>query len=192
METEQQELRRSCEDLRLTLSDKKKRVLLDQTSNNAPDVGRARPATETESRPYSSLYSEQSQGPLRITPASNRDAVPNYFLTAPNFPAAPSFPRVQSGPKALIGWDKPAPTQQISSPPLNAVSPRNVGVSAFSSGPGSNIGTRIPISSSARFSGTTANANMGEARAVHIPGDMGGSRIPSGRGGYAYLPERAF
>ncbi|KAK3379891.1 hypothetical protein B0T24DRAFT_663978, partial [Lasiosphaeria ovina] len=139
METEQQELRRSCEDLRLTLSDKKnelmrsqelynklkKRVLLDQTSNNAPDVGRVRPATETESRPYSSLYSQQSQGPLRIMPGSERDAVPNYFPTTPNFPAAPSFPRVQSGPKALIGWDKPAPTQQISSPPLDAVSPRN-------------------------------------------------------------------
>ncbi|KAK4134206.1 hypothetical protein BT67DRAFT_497117 [Trichocladium antarcticum] len=168
MEREEHGLKRTCEDLRLTLDSRtrelsqsqelysklKQRVLLNQTQNLAPGVSRSRTPVQGGGPFDAGRGHSQSQLPRPVLPPGTTRAT----AAASYFPASPGYPKSHSGPSTLVEWNKPAISQpDVPATPSNHLSLRNPNTLAFTSTPRAGVGTATSLPGSGRFRQTTSH-----------------------------------
>ncbi|KAH6635234.1 hypothetical protein B0J18DRAFT_41408 [Chaetomium sp. MPI-SDFR-AT-0129] len=126
MEREEHDLRRQCEELRLTLENRtreltqsqelysklKQRVLIGQSQQTPPGA----PRSQTPMRPHDTIASTHVQVPQ--LPISAQHA--NHGLGRPNyFPASPGQPRAQTRSNLIADWNRPTSYPRVPATPLN-------------------------------------------------------------------------
>ncbi|KAL2258166.1 hypothetical protein VTK26DRAFT_8639 [Humicola hyalothermophila] len=215
MEREEQSLKRTCEDLRLTLeartrelsqsqelySKLKQRVLHSQNRGISPGILRSRTPLQGGPVVDGTGGHPQSQLPRPVMPAGIRSSASNYF------PASPNCSKMQLTSTTLHDWNKPAGlSQQVPSTPSNNMSLRNPSTLAFPSTPRVGIGVAPVAPASGSFHQTTGHrevsatvglrssteprANLDSFRTLHGGNNSGLSRPTVGRAQVLQEPTR--
>lgn len=120
MEREEHTLRRTCEDLRLTLENRtkelsqsqelysklKQRVLLRQAQEMPPGVSRSHAPLQAAGAVDAGQAQIHSQPHQPVQSIGTRTGMPNYF------PGSPNYSKTQPTATTLIDWDKPGFSQR--------------------------------------------------------------------------------
>lgn len=120
MEREEQSLKRTCEDLRLTLETrtrelgqsqelytKLKQRVLSQNQDINPGLSRSQTPIQGGAALDTARNHVQSQLPRPVMPAGVRADVSN------NFPPSPGYSKTQPTSTTLVEWSKPALSQSM-------------------------------------------------------------------------------
>ncbi|KAL2016154.1 hypothetical protein VTK56DRAFT_4122 [Thermocarpiscus australiensis] len=157
MEREEHNLRRKCEDLRLTLENRtkelaqsqelytklKQRVLLSQSQDIPSGVWRSR--TPAQAGALDAGHTQaHSQIPRPVMPVSARAGASTFF------PTSPGYANTQPSSTSLVEWNKPAFSQRVPATPSSHLPIRDPRSLAFASTPRTGIGTTTSVPGSGR------------------------------------------